>query len=145
MNRYADREMISILNEQILGQNETPEPDNLTVLSLLDSGDVDKANRMILSVRPYDSQDAYGFWDMFEMLYAYLLYRGELSDAAAAKIREVFRTELVPSGRVLAVHYSYANVNHPLTCYALSIIGGEIGGIQTCFLLRYDLDSWSSL
>jgi len=132
----ADSQMMALVRPRLTEQVGPPRPDTLTVLPLLAAGEgevVRRANRMICQVQPYPadskSGSVYGYWDLFELLHAYMLYRAELDAGAVDRIQQVFQAELQPDGRVLKTDFTYGNVNHPLTTTALSIVGGEQFGI----------------
>ena len=94
-------------------------PDGLVVLPQLAWGDAAQASHLILKAKPYykgEPKEVWGFWDLFEMIHAWMLYRDKLTEPARNRIRQAFREALAPGQRILRLDFGYHNVNHPLSC-----------------------------
>jgi hypothetical protein len=121
---HIDKSMLDLLKPAMDNVNYNGAPDTLTVLPLLAEGSIEEANSKICQVQAYPSGE-YGFWDLLELIHAYMLFSASLSNEARAFIEKVFKQELQKDKRICTCNYFLYNTNHPLACIALSIVGAE--------------------
>ncbi len=108
-----------------------PDPDGLVVLPYLAWGDYKKANKLIVETIPYGyktPQEKWGYWNLYELLHAWMLYKDHLDRDAREYIERAVGIALDPQRRVLknlGFNTNGSCVNHPISCTAIAMIGGE--------------------
>ncbi|MBT3200553.1 MAG: hypothetical protein HN350_11620 [Phycisphaerales bacterium] len=138
-----DREMLKTIRPWLKRLVDTPAADGLIVLPHLAYGDLETANRLILKSGPYNKgvkgKEKWGYWNLFELLHVHMLYGDKISKPAAAHIRGAFVEALEPGRRISKASFS-ANgscINHPLSCTALAMVGGEQFGLPAASAAAY--------
>ncbi|MHC4253274.1 MAG: hypothetical protein ACYS9X_29495, partial [Planctomycetota bacterium] len=123
-----DRAMLETIRPFADRLEGPPKPDGLVAVLPFALGNTDEANRRLMEAKPYDfgtPKEKWGYWDMLELLNAWVLYRDVMTDEAREKVKAVFEKALSPRGRIVRSRIGRGIGNHPMACMAICAIGGE--------------------